>query len=265
MLNKLTVALATLSSRTVRREEEGRDLLGKRTMDFKVTYLDAGLTTSSSCSSTSSDRNGGTQLSENDFILRCQRNRRYKSQIRDLLSRGKRKTSPAGCEVPTPPPPYLEDYGNVYAAAAPYTADNGLAGYGVPQNLFLDNSRFLAPENFLHYRHLSGYYTPEYPQYGNGFLDPTARWVSVECSARIRRYITLLWARSYIQHWGHESNRRSCERMVPRGRLIDCYWTVLMVQLSHVRDCYLMSSGFYEPGQCLSPLNDALMRRRSRF
>ncbi|CAN7988536.1 unnamed protein product [Ixodes hexagonus] len=160
-------------------EEEGRDLLGKRTMDFKVTYLDAGLTTSSSCSSTSSDRNGGSGslLSENDFILRCQRNRRYKSQIRDLLSRGKRgKTSPAG-EAPTPPPPaYLEDYGNVYAATPYAAADNGLPGYGVPQNLFLDNSRFLAPENFLHYRHLSGYYTPEYPQYGNGFLDPTARY-----------------------------------------------------------------------------------------
>lgn len=28
------------------REEEGRDLLGKRTMDFKVSYLDAGLTNS---------------------------------------------------------------------------------------------------------------------------------------------------------------------------------------------------------------------------
>ncbi|XP_029848211.3 aryl hydrocarbon receptor [Ixodes scapularis] len=160
-------------------EEEGRDLLGKRTMDFKVTYLDAGLTTSSSCSSTSSERNGGSGslLSENDFILRCQRNRRYKSQIRDLLSRGKRgKTSPAG-EAPTPPPPaYLEDYGNVYATTPYAAADNGLPGYGVPQNLFLDNSRFLAPENFLHYRHLSGYYTPEYPQYGNGFLDPTARY-----------------------------------------------------------------------------------------
>ncbi len=28
------------------REEEGRDLMGKRTMDFKVSYLDAGLTSS---------------------------------------------------------------------------------------------------------------------------------------------------------------------------------------------------------------------------
>ncbi|KAL3222485.1 hypothetical protein MRX96_004943 [Rhipicephalus microplus] len=74
----------------------------------------------------------------------------------------------------------------MYATAAPYAAaaaaaaaasDSGLPpGYGVAaQNLFLDNSRFLAPENFLHYRHLSGYYAPEYPQYGNGFLDPATR------------------------------------------------------------------------------------------
>ena len=28
------------------RDEEGKDLLGKRTMDFKVSYLDAGLATS---------------------------------------------------------------------------------------------------------------------------------------------------------------------------------------------------------------------------
>ncbi|XP_075553657.1 aryl hydrocarbon receptor spineless [Dermacentor variabilis] len=199
-------------------EEEGRDLLGKRTMDFKVTYLDAGLTTSSSCSSTSSERNsagsssvggggassgtncnasaagevGGAPMSENDFILRCQRNRRYKSQIRDLLSRGKRSKGSSASKGPTPPPPptaySIEDYGNMYAtaAAAPYAAaaaaaaaagDSGLPpGYGVAQNLFLDNSRFLAPENFLHYRHLSGYYAPEYPQYGNGFLDPATRY-----------------------------------------------------------------------------------------
>ena len=30
----------------MRRDEEGKDLLGKRTMDFKVSYLDAGLATS---------------------------------------------------------------------------------------------------------------------------------------------------------------------------------------------------------------------------
>ena len=30
----------------IHRDEEGKDLLGKRTMDFKVSYLDAGLATS---------------------------------------------------------------------------------------------------------------------------------------------------------------------------------------------------------------------------
>ncbi|XP_053200542.1 uncharacterized protein LOC128385680 isoform X2 [Panonychus citri] len=58
-------------------EEEGRDLLGKRTMDFKVTYLDGGL-------GAINDRSG--LLSDSDFVLRCQRNRRYKSQIRDLIT-----------------------------------------------------------------------------------------------------------------------------------------------------------------------------------
>ena len=32
--------------RFIYRDEEGKDLLGKRTMDFKVSYLDAGLATS---------------------------------------------------------------------------------------------------------------------------------------------------------------------------------------------------------------------------
>ncbi|KAI1278731.1 Aryl hydrocarbon receptor [Halotydeus destructor] len=61
-------------------EEEGRDLLGKRTMDFKVTYLDGGL----GAMTASSDRSG--LLSDSDFVLRCQRNRRYKSQIKELIT-----------------------------------------------------------------------------------------------------------------------------------------------------------------------------------
>lgn len=56
------------------REEEGRDLLGKRTMDFKVTYLDGGL-------GAMTDRSG--LLSDSDFVMRCQRSRRYKTQVRD--------------------------------------------------------------------------------------------------------------------------------------------------------------------------------------
>ncbi|XP_015781093.1 circadian locomoter output cycles protein kaput [Tetranychus urticae] len=97
-------------------EEEGRDLLGKRTMDFKVTYLDGGL-------GAINDRSGF--LSDSDFVLRCQRNRRYKSQIRDLItncrSNSKRKSltgSDEGGGVYTPPFSELSPTGAMSAAAA---------------------------------------------------------------------------------------------------------------------------------------------------
>ncbi|XP_023233093.1 aryl hydrocarbon receptor protein 1-like isoform X3 [Centruroides sculpturatus] len=145
-------------------EEEGRDLLGKRTMDFKVTYLDGGL-------GVMTDRNA--LLSDSDFVLRCQRNRRYKSQIRDLLTTCRKRKVPGES--------YIEDtpYNNVY----PYPTEgvNGLSTYAtaMPQNLFtaIDNTRFLSPENFIHYRHLGGYYSDYHTtQYSsNGFLDMTTR------------------------------------------------------------------------------------------
>lgn len=76
-------------------EEEGRDLLGKRTMDFKVSYLDTGL--------------ASTYFAESDQLVVApsgspnslppptstpnRPNRRYKTQLRDFLStcRSKRK------------------------------------------------------------------------------------------------------------------------------------------------------------------------------
>lgn len=73
------------------REEEGRDLLGKRTMDFKVTYLDAGLTSAyfnegetpnsngSSNSVTSSNNTSGS--GSNTKVPK-----RYKAHLRDFLS-----------------------------------------------------------------------------------------------------------------------------------------------------------------------------------
>ncbi|XP_054163396.1 uncharacterized protein LOC128961209 [Oppia nitens] len=183
-------------------EEEGRDLLGKRTMDFKVTYLDGGL-------GAMTDRSGF--LSDSDFVMRCQRSRRYKSQIRDVVTNckptGKRKQQATNADTHTYTA--FEDNSGVnavnvvtHAAAVTATAAgyqnstmypysdnmNGLSTYAaaaaavaMPQNLFsaaIDhNSRpFLAPENFLHYsRHALGPYYPEYhpaAQYPtNGFLD----------------------------------------------------------------------------------------------
>lgn len=109
------------------REEEGRDLLGKRTMDFKVTYLDGGL------GAMTADRSG--LLSDSDFVLRCQRNRRYKSQIKDLItscrppttsnssvsSSGKRKASSTELDYALPFDP-TAGVAAASAAAAPVSA-----------------------------------------------------------------------------------------------------------------------------------------------
>ncbi|CAG2106045.1 unnamed protein product [Medioppia subpectinata] len=199
-------------------EEEGRDLLGKRTMDFKVTYLDGGL-------GAMTDRSGF--LSDSDFVLRCQRSRRYKSQVKDVVTTtpsttncrtsGKRKS--AGGVDPHPYSAFDESAASVNAAAVAANhaaavnastgyqnagmyayADNmnGLSTYAaavsaaaMPQNLFsaaIDhNSRpFLAPENFLHYsRHALGPYYPDYhpaAQYPtNGFLDHMSTSRTAHC------------------------------------------------------------------------------------
>ncbi|XP_054717370.1 uncharacterized protein LOC129226765 [Uloborus diversus] len=174
-------------------EEEGRDLLGKRTMDFKVTYLDGGL-------GSLTDRSG--LLSDNDFVLRCQRSRRYKSQIRDIITTCRKRKSPVNGPAAAPTivggalpdtSTYMDDaaaaataavvaagYNNVY----PYGATDNVNGIGasypsMSQNLFtaaIDNTRFLSAENFLHYRPIGTYY-PDYAvaQYpSNGFLDVAA-------------------------------------------------------------------------------------------
>ncbi|KAF4518359.1 hypothetical protein B566_EDAN007086 [Ephemera danica] len=94
-------------------EEEGRDLLGKRTMDFKVSYLDAGLSNSyftdsdmpagGAASSQSSPCTSPPAQSTPHGAPRV--NRRYKTQLRDFLStcRTKRKlqAQPAAQQQPT--------------------------------------------------------------------------------------------------------------------------------------------------------------------
>uniref|UniRef100_A0A8D8PHQ1 Aryl hydrocarbon receptor n=3 Tax=Culex pipiens TaxID=7175 RepID=A0A8D8PHQ1_CULPI len=74
-------------------EEEGRDLLGKRTMDFKVSYLDTGLT---STYFTDADQLISTTCgspSTSPLTSQQRYNRRYKTHLRDFLStcRTKRK------------------------------------------------------------------------------------------------------------------------------------------------------------------------------
>lgn len=75
-------------------DEEGYDLLGKRTMDFKVSYLDTGL---ASTYFSEADQlvvpPSGSPNSLPPPVTPTRPNRRYKTQLRDFLStcRSKRK------------------------------------------------------------------------------------------------------------------------------------------------------------------------------
>jgi len=167
-------------------EEEGKDLLSKRTMDFKVSYLDAGLSTtyfdSGDCSSTGTS--SGPKLNP----------RRYKTQLRDFLSscRTKRKANDIYAESSSFP-------GYPSPAATAYMTSGTLTGYPATdtatlymqqtaniaaapaaaayQTLYpgVDN-RYLAAttDYFAGYRTaLAGtYYPTEYhAALGNGYLD----------------------------------------------------------------------------------------------
>lgn len=197
------------------REEEGRDLLGKRTMDFKVSYLDAGL---SNNYFTESDQllASTTNVSQHTVATTPSRvNRRYKTQLRDFLStcRTKRKlsstssngqiTPPVSVSVsasvvsPMPTVDYIPTDGctatyNMYATPyAPTATDHSLTSYMshsnfqhtlYPTSAALDNRYLTTTENLFHqYRPLSTYY-PEYhhsptasPYVSNSFLDMPTR------------------------------------------------------------------------------------------
>lgn len=85
------------------REEEGRDLLGKRTMDFKVSYLDAGLT--NSYFSDSDSLSGSTMTPTIPAQPTPQRvNRRYKTQLRDFLSTCRNKRTKLSNQSSISPP-----------------------------------------------------------------------------------------------------------------------------------------------------------------
>ena len=100
------------------REEEGRDLLGKRTMDFKVTYLDAGLTSSYFNDGETPNSNGSSNnsvASGNSTSAATKVPKRYKAHLRDFLSscRTKRSKSHHNSSVSA---------SDIYAAVDPATA-----------------------------------------------------------------------------------------------------------------------------------------------
>ncbi|RZB39390.1 PAS 3 domain containing protein [Asbolus verrucosus] len=202
-------------------EEEGRDLLGKRTMDFKVSYLDAGLP-NSYFSETDQLLNSTPNVAQHNIPVTPSRvNRRYKTQLRDFLStcRTKRKlshssssgqvTPPSNATVtaavvsPMPTVDYITPDGcaayNMYSTTYPTaTPDHSLSymshsnfQHGLyPTPTALDNRYLATTENLFHqYRPLSSYY-PDYhhsptasPYVGNGFLDMSSRATTYDPAA----------------------------------------------------------------------------------
>nr|CAH7757950.1 unnamed protein product [Callosobruchus chinensis] len=180
-------------------EEEGRDLLGKRTMDFKVSYLDAGLPNNYfSENELLSSTNSSTHSSISSTPTRV--NRRYKTQLRDFLStcRTKRKLASSSGQVTPPSNPtvgtpsvvspmataavdYITTDGcsaaaaaaayNMYTSPYPTAADHtmGYMGHSNFQHTLypttataLDNRYLATTENLFHqYRPLGTYY-PDY-------------------------------------------------------------------------------------------------------
>ncbi|XP_065169345.1 aryl hydrocarbon receptor protein 1 isoform X2 [Atheta coriaria] len=189
-------------------EEEGRDLLGKRTMDFKVSYLDAGLPTNYFSEADQLVSNTTTPTQHNSTPTPTRVNRRYKTQLRDFLStcRSKRKLSHGGSSSgqvtppanptavasvvsPMPTVDYITTdaaynmYSTPYPTPAPehtlspYMSHSNFQHSLYPTPSALDNRYLTTPDNLFHqYRPLSTYYSdyhhaPTASAYvGNGFL-----------------------------------------------------------------------------------------------
>ncbi|XP_022906023.1 aryl hydrocarbon receptor protein 1 [Onthophagus taurus] len=188
-------------------EEEGRDLLGKRTMDFKVSYLDAGLPNSYFSDTDQLLSTTSSTVQHNLPTTPARVNRRYKTQLRDFLStcRTKRKLSHGSSSGQVTPPSNATVSGAVVSpmpATVDYIATDGCTAYNMyttpyptatpdhslsymshtnfQHSLYpsptLDNRYLTTTENLFQYRPLSTYY-PEYhtsattPYVGNGFLE----------------------------------------------------------------------------------------------
>ncbi|XP_058122731.1 uncharacterized protein LOC131293652 [Anopheles ziemanni] len=169
-------------------EEEGRDLLGKRTMDFKVSYLDAGISSTYFESDQLIISSNSTSAPSSPTTSQQRANRRYKTQLRDFLStcRHKRKLPNQCANEPVSPNVAVVDYipggppGTAAAAAAVaaaaytntinsvYSPAAHFAGAG-PDNVYMGGpvhspNFYPMPDNIFHQYRLqgvSGYY-PEY-------------------------------------------------------------------------------------------------------
>ncbi len=148
------------------REEEGRDLLGKRTMDFKVTYLDAGLTSayfdgdtpvngtgngSSQTGSggggaqTGSGGGGGTGSGGSGKVPK-----RYKAHLRDFLSSCRTKRSKSHAPSVTASDIYADHAAAAAASALPYATvypapTSATPTYGADSPLYMQQNIASSP------------------------------------------------------------------------------------------------------------------------
>ncbi|XP_035909391.1 uncharacterized protein LOC118510987 isoform X3 [Anopheles stephensi] len=169
-------------------EEEGRDLLGKRTMDFKVSYLDAGISSTYFESDQLIVSSNNSSAPSSPTTSQQRANRRYKTQLRDFLStcRHKRKMPNQCAAEQVSPSVAVVDYipggppGTAAAAAAVaaaaysnsinsvYSPAAHFPGTG-PDNVYMagpvhSTNFYPMPDNLFHQYRLqgvSGYY-PEY-------------------------------------------------------------------------------------------------------
>merc|ERR1711971_388312 len=178
-------------------EEEGRDLLGKRTMDFKVTYLDAGLTSayfnegetpnsngSSTGNSVTPSGGGGGGTGTGNTATKVPK--RYKAHLRDFLSSCRTKRSknhhnssvsasdiyaaavndPAAAAAALALP-YATVYSTPPSAASAYPTDNPLymqqnIASSPYQTIYPVDNRYFSTEYLASYRSLTATYYPEY-------------------------------------------------------------------------------------------------------
>ncbi|XP_058832948.1 aryl hydrocarbon receptor isoform X2 [Topomyia yanbarensis] len=170
-------------------DEEGRDLLGKRTMDFKVSYLDTGLTSTYFTDADQLISTPSGSPSTSPVSSQQRYSRRYKTQLRDFLStcRSKRKLThqPSGGQASSPV--HVVDYINdpAGAVAAAYSNLNPMyptSAYVSTENMYMTppahSSNFYAvSDNLFHQYRLQGVggYYSEYssasgPFIANGFI-----------------------------------------------------------------------------------------------
>uniref|UniRef100_A0A336MPL7 CSON003255 protein n=1 Tax=Culicoides sonorensis TaxID=179676 RepID=A0A336MPL7_CULSO len=203
-------------------EEEGRDLLGKRTMDFKVSYLDTGL---SSSYFTDTDQlivpSTGSPSAlppPPPAVHQPRANRRYKTQLRDFLStcRTKRKSNQSSVGQITPPTPVVEYIPDPTAAvAASYSNLNPM--YPSPyatgaENFYIQHSYPAVTENLFHQYRLQGVggYYPDYHHSPtstsymtpNGFL-PYESAYGISATTKEEK-----WSESSKYYGGGELNNR---------------------------------------------------------